>query len=62
MIVCVCKKINSSQIMDAIDRGLTDVEQLTEQLGLGTGCGSCVEYARDMLVRETQIVRIAQVA
>ncbi|MFP6806397.1 MAG: (2Fe-2S)-binding protein [Pseudomonadales bacterium] len=57
MIVCVCKKINSAQVKEAIDRGITDVEELSEQLGLGTGCGRCVEFTRQFVEQQVLIVK-----
>ena len=57
MIVCVCKKINSAQVKEAIDRGITDVEELSEQLGLGTGCGLCVEFTRQFVEQQVLIVK-----
>ena len=62
MIICVCKRINTNQIMDAIDRGVTNVEQLTEQLGLGTGCGGCVEYTRDLVEQQSRMIMTDKVA
>lgn len=53
MIICVCKRINSAQIKQALSEGVTDVGELSEQLGLGTGCGRCVEFAKQMIQRES---------
>jgi bacterioferritin-associated ferredoxin len=53
MIICVCKRINSAQIKQALNDGVTEVGELTEQLGLGTGCGRCVEFTKQMIQRET---------
>lgn len=52
MIICVCKRINSAQIEAALEQGITEVDELTQQLGLGTGCGRCVEFAHQMIQRE----------
>lgn len=52
MIICVCKRVNSAQVEAAMDRGVTDVDELSRQLGLGTGCGRCVEFAQQMIQRE----------
>ncbi len=56
MIVCVCKRINSAQIKEAVDRGITDVGELAEQLGLGTGCGRCVEFTRQMVREQADLI------
>ena len=52
MIICVCKRINSAQIQAALEEGVTEVGELTRQLGLGTGCGRCVEFASQMIQRD----------
>ena len=52
MIICVCKRVNSSQVKQALEQGVTDVAELSEQLGLGTGCGRCVEFTKQMILKE----------
>ena len=54
MIVCVCKRVNSAQIREAVQNGATDVLDVSEQLGLGTGCGRCVEFAERMITEEAR--------
>ncbi|NNF46302.1 MAG: (2Fe-2S)-binding protein [Desulfofustis sp.] len=49
MFVCICKQVTESQVQAAIRDGHESVESLGECLGVGTGCGSCVEYTRDYL-------------
>jgi bacterioferritin-associated ferredoxin len=52
MIICVCKRVNSAQIQKAMDDGVTEVSELSERLGLGTGCGRCVEFTKQMLLTQ----------
>jgi len=54
MIICVCKRVNSAQVKQALNEGVTEVGELSEQLGLGTGCGRCVEFTKQMILRERQ--------
>ncbi len=54
MIICVCKRVNSAQVKQALNEGVTDVGELGEQLGLGTGCGRCVEFTKQMILQEQQ--------
>lgn len=54
MIVCVCKRVNSAQIREAVRNGCTDVEGVSESLGLGTCCGRCVEFAERMISEEAR--------
>lgn len=52
MIICVCKRVNSAQVKQALEEGVTEVSELSERLGLGTGCGRCVEFTKQMLLNE----------
>lgn len=45
MIVCVCHGIRDVDIERAIAAGATSLDALEDEIALGTGCGSCVEYA-----------------
>ena len=55
MIVCVCKRINTAQIRDAVQRGVADLPGVTRELGLGTGCGRCIEFAERMITQELRL-------
>ena len=48
MIVCVCKNINSRQLKDRLQRGMS-IEDISLEMGLGTGCGRCLEYACSLI-------------
>ena len=49
MYVCLCKAITDADIREAADAGAADVKHLTETLGLGGGCGSCLEMAEAII-------------
>jgi bacterioferritin-associated ferredoxin len=49
MIVCVCNNISDREIRQAVDLGLTSMSDLRKQLGVGTCCGKCVSYAREVM-------------
>lgn len=49
MYVCVCNAVRDSQIRDALARGCNDLDALSAELGVGNGCGTCVEYARALI-------------
>ncbi len=50
MIVCLCKNITEKQIRQTIiDKGVGTMRDLSSQLGLGSRCGKCGPYAKDML-------------
>jgi bacterioferritin-associated ferredoxin len=49
MIVCVCNNISDREIRQAVDLGISSVAELHKELGVGTCCGKCVSYAREVL-------------
>lgn len=49
MIVCVCNNISDREIRQAVDLGITSIAGLRKELGVGTMCGTCVSYAREVL-------------
>ncbi|HAC35207.1 MAG TPA: bacterioferritin [Gammaproteobacteria bacterium] len=53
MYVCVCKAVTDSQVEQSIHGGADTLEVLQEQLGVGSECGRCCEYANNMLRRQT---------
>ena len=49
MIVCVCNNISDREIRQAVDLGLNSMADLHKELGVGTCCGKCVSYARQVM-------------
>lgn len=49
MYVCLCQAVKESEVRRAIAAGAEDVEALGEKLGVGTGCGCCLEYAQALV-------------
>jgi bacterioferritin-associated ferredoxin len=49
MIVCVCNNISDREIRQAVDLGISSIAELRQELGVGTMCGKCVSYAREVL-------------
>jgi bacterioferritin-associated ferredoxin len=49
MIVCVCNNISDREIRQAVDLGLSSMSELHKELGVGTCCGKCVSYAREVM-------------
>lgn len=47
MIVCLCHRITESQIAGHVRAGCCSFEQLQGDLRVATGCGSCLDCARD---------------
>lgn len=55
MIICVCKNVNSHQLKECLQRGMS-LEDISEEMGLGTGCGRCLEYACSIAEKEAGLV------
>ena len=48
-LVCTCMGVMYSDICQAIDDGAHSFEALSERLGVGTGCSSCVDEVHQIL-------------
>ena len=49
MYICLCNAITERQVRDCARSGACSVDQLTSELGVGAGCGRCLECAIDVL-------------
>lgn len=49
MIVCVCKNVSDHKIRHAINGGASSLEEIRESLGVGTCCGKCHAYAKQVV-------------
>ncbi len=49
MIVCVCNNISDREIRQAVDLGLSSMEELKSDLGVATCCGQCADCALQVL-------------
>jgi bacterioferritin-associated ferredoxin len=49
MFVCVCNNISERKIHEAAAQGVRTLDELSDHLGVATGCGTCAEFARDCL-------------
>ena len=54
MYVCICNAITEKQVREAATEGSTNLISLQKKLGLGAGCGSCVEMASEILAEYRQ--------
>ena len=48
-VVCTCMEVMHDQIVDAIKQGFDTFEKLSELLGVGMGCSSCVNEVHALL-------------
>ncbi len=51
-LVCTCMEIMYSQIVDSIKNGENTFCKLSDNLGVGTGCSSCIEDVESILIEE----------
>lgn len=51
MIVCVCRRVSHRDIESEVRGGCASFEELQDQLGVATACGSCVECAHETFER-----------
>ena len=49
MYVCICKSVTDKQIRRAAARGVDNLYELRESLGVAAGCGSCADMASEIL-------------
>lgn len=49
MIVCVCNNISDREIRQAVDLGLSSMDELKRDLGVATCCGQCADCALQVL-------------
>lgn len=53
-LVCTCMGVMKSEIIEAIHRGVNTFQALSDELGIGTGCSTCVEEVHQILAGEKQ--------
>ena len=49
MYVCICKSVTDKQIRRAAARGIDNVLQLRDSLGVASECGTCERSAQTIL-------------
>jgi len=55
MYVCVCKQVTDRDIVAAVAEGHSDLDAVSEKLGVGTNCGSCRGYTHQLITEVTTI-------
>lgn len=48
MIVCVCHRVSDRDITREARAGCRSFDEMQDELRIGTGCGSCLECARQI--------------
>jgi bacterioferritin-associated ferredoxin len=49
MYVCVCNSVTERQVQECAEAGVSTVDELALELGVGAGCGRCRECAEECL-------------
>lgn len=52
-LVCACMGVMHSDIVQAIQNGCDSYQKLHETLFVGTGCSSCIEEVKEIVVQES---------
>ncbi|MYN26587.1 (2Fe-2S)-binding protein [Duganella levis] len=52
MIVCVCNNISDREIRQAMELGITSMDELRDALGVATCCGQCFSCAEEILTEQ----------
>jgi bacterioferritin-associated ferredoxin len=47
--VCICHGVTDHDVRRAAESGVKTVAELTMRTGLASGCGSCGDYAAELL-------------
>lgn len=53
-LVCTCMGVMHSDIVESINKGCKDFSALSDSLGVGTGCSSCVDEVEQILAQTTR--------
>ncbi len=53
-VVCTCMEVMHSAILEAISKGEDSFDKLSDSLGVGTGCSSCVQEVHEILKEEAE--------
>jgi bacterioferritin-associated ferredoxin len=51
MYVCLCHGVTDEEVKQSVAKGNRTLRQVSQHLKVGTGCGTCTDYAR-CLVKE----------
>ena len=57
-LVCTCMEVMYSQIVEAIHNGADTFNKLSDLLGVGTGCSSCVDEVNQILAEEIKKIKM----
>jgi bacterioferritin-associated ferredoxin len=47
--ICICNAVTEKAVRECADKGACSLEQLSFELGVGSGCGRCRDCASELL-------------
>ncbi|OUS30268.1 hypothetical protein A9Q99_07290 [Gammaproteobacteria bacterium 45_16_T64] len=60
MVVCICNRINDRDIRNAIHEGASSFSDVRETLGVGSCCGQCAPFAKELVDDTISQLQISQ--
>lgn len=54
-LLCTCMGVMKSEVVAAIDRGAVTFKALSDELGVGTGCNTCVDEVMQILAQKKKL-------
>lgn len=60
MLVCVCKGISDKSISSSLASGAASFREIKTELGIGTCCGQCIPFAKEMVADKIAEIQSAQ--
>ena len=49
MFICICNAVTKRQVEECVHAGISSLDELAFELGVGAGCGRCRECAAECL-------------
>ena len=53
MFVCLCNAITTSQIVQCVRSGHTNLDSVIKELGVGMNCGTCISMVSELIAKTT---------
>ena len=64
MIVCICHNVSDRAIREALEAGATSLQQIREQLNVGSCCGKCNAFAKTLVrahLEDSQVLEVRRI-
>jgi len=60
MYICICNAVTENEVRECARRGCCSLDDLSMELGVGTGCGRCRPAANEILNESLdQVIAVA---